>query len=170
MKEIAIKTKKKLGYFLSTLLFLIGSYFLLKSFCHAAEPWMLRYVPDAQFEIYMATNRPGQRSVEDLKKEWRDELNMHRREGQRCYDEAQNKCWWLPDVGDRNRARECYQAFIASMGGASLTSKMVLSLLSLLGSYGLDCLEEWEYIEYKLNWAKYHFDLCDHYQNMLNEA
>lgn len=160
-----------LGYSLSVFLFLLGTYFLMKSFGYAAEDWMIRYVPDSETEIYyFSMKRPGQRSVEELKKEWKEEYEMHKREGQRCYDEAKEKCWWLPDVSDRKRARDCYQAFIASLGGATLTGKLVLSLLSLLTSYGLDCIDEWEYIEYKLNWAKFHFELCDHFEKLLKEG
>lgn len=162
--------KKILGYGLSALLFLFGAYFFLKSFGYCSESWISRHIPDSQVEIYMQSKRPGQRTVEDLKKEWNKEYEMHKREGQRCYDEAKDRCWWLPDVSDRKRARDCWQSFIASLGGSTLTGKLVLSLLSLLSSYGLDCIEEWEYIEYKLNWAKYHFELCDHYQKMLNEV
>ena len=46
-------------------------------------------------------------------------------------------------------------------------SKLIRSLISLMLNYGLDCMDEWDYINNKLYWAEYHWDMYEFYCNVL---
>lgn len=43
------------------------------------------------------------------------------------------------------------------------------SALKTLSSYGLHCMDEWDYIQDKLTWAQHHFEQCEYYANLLNK-
>ncbi|EFB42177.1 MULTISPECIES: hypothetical protein [Parachlamydia] len=42
-------------------------------------------------------------------------------------------------------------------------SKLIAAILNLLLQYGLDCLAEWEEIDEKLYWIKYHYEMAEFY-------
>ncbi|CCB85205.1 putative uncharacterized protein [Parachlamydia acanthamoebae UV-7] len=48
-------------------------------------------------------------------------------------------------------------------------SKLIAAILNLLLQYGLDCLDEWEEIDEKLYRIKYHYEMAEFYQDVLNK-
>ncbi|MGK5595676.1 MAG: hypothetical protein ACSNEK_10025 [Parachlamydiaceae bacterium] len=95
---------------------------------------------------------------------------MHRSNAERTWNNAKNKCWYLPNIQKRKAAQNAFNAIMASFGGATPMSKLVLALLSLLTNYGLDCIEEWHYIEDQLNWCQYHCEMVEFYLTVLEKG
>lgn len=78
------------------------------------------------------------------------------------YELAKSKCWWLPDLTDREKARHCFTGGIASFAAGTPQSKIVAIIISLLTGYGLACLDEWNFINDNLMrsevwWESYEF-------------
>ena len=148
-------------------LFLIicGSFFLCRS-CRA-DTW----IPYAEFNTNMlehsVSDRFKKKSVDELRIEWIKEYEFHKTNAIRCYEDAKDRCWWLPEISDRDKARYCYTSAFAALGTSVPSTKLLLMVGSLLLQYGLDMQDEWNYIDNKMHWARYHFEMCDHYQKLL---
>ena len=46
-------------------------------------------------------------------------------------------------------------------------SKIITAIVNSLVQYGLDCCEEWEYINTKFYWAQYHYEMAEFYESLL---
>lgn len=107
----------------------------------------------------------------ELTPKYRDELitkiNFHEANGKRTYEDAKARCWYLPDMTDRKNARTCFTMLVHTFGGTTPMSKVVIAILAALDSYGIACLDEWDYIENKLNWSKYHYEMKEFYEMIL---
>jgi len=101
------------------------------------------------------------------RQEFIKKVEFHDKWGKYNLDMAQNKCWWLPDVSDREKAQWCWVTFMGSVAGTTPPSKVVCGLLSFLTQYGLNCIDEWDEIKTLLNWAEYHYNMKEFYENVL---
>lgn len=101
------------------------------------------------------------------KKEWQESYDFHLLHAKRTYEDAKNRVWWLPEISWRQRGREAWVAAFSTVGAQTVQLKLIVAISSLLCQYGLDCLDEWEYIEDKLNWSKYHLEQCAIYAQKL---
>lgn len=142
--------------------FLLGVYFLCKSL-HAE-------IPMWEYEYYNSFMTAKVKNIPELHEQWTQELKFHKANGIRCYEDAKSKCWWCPDISERDRARKCFTVTFASIGGSTPSARLVSMISAYLLQYGLDCMDEWEYIEDKLRWSEYHFDMCEHYENLLRNT
>jgi len=154
-----------------TFLFLLGLFFFAKSYGYCEQyrlPASQEYLfatPDAQ--SHFASKSMMQKSVTNQRQFWQDEFDMHHFNAIRTYEDAKNRAWYLPDLTWRQRAREAWMAAFATIGAQTPQLKLVLFVSSLLCNYGLDCLDEWDYINDKLKWSQYHFEKCGVYAALL---
>lgn len=126
------------------------------------------FLPNASFEIErIETCFSCKKLRPDEITYYQDKCKFHKENGERTYADAKIKCWYLPDLTDRQNARYCFTAAIALLSSGSPMSKVVTSTLTVLTQYGIDCLEEWEYINNKLYWSKYHYEMSEFYQEVL---
>jgi hypothetical protein len=70
-------------------------------------------VPDAKIEIkhiraYL-NSLETKLSKED-KKFYQEKVRFHQSNGERCEQDAKNKCWWLPRYEERENAKYCWAA------------------------------------------------------------
>lgn len=100
---------------------------------------------------------------------WQKEYNFHLQEGIRTFNEAKAKCWYLPDLEDREKARYCFTSAIAAIGSTTPTYKLLAVVTQLLTQYGLDAMYEWNDINTKLYWSSYHFEMCDQYYKLIHQ-
>ncbi len=129
-------------------------------------------VPNAKLEIDILSEllspfaylTPQQRTFYEKK------LKQHQYDAERTWNNAKNKCWYLPNITKRKAAQNAFQATIAAMGGGTPMSMLVLALMSTLTSYGLDCIDEWYYIEEQLSWCQYHCEMVEFYLTVLEKG
>jgi len=166
---------------LTLVLFLIGSFFMLKSYGYCNEypiPCSQEYL----FKDYESRSpwgkgppvwQPGSPSQSQApqkndRKMWQEAYDDHHFHAVRTYTDAYNKVWFLPDISFRQLGRDAWIAACATAGGSTVTGRLVSAFATMLCSYGLHCLDEWDYIQEKLYWADYHFKQCEHYARLLH--
>lgn len=96
-----------------------------------------------------------------------NKINFHEANAKRTYEDAKEKCWWLPSIDYRMKARHCFMAIIASSSPNTAKSRLVFGLLALLQEYGLAVIDEWYYIEDKLDWSQWHYEQKEYYEHLL---
>lgn len=166
----AIFMKEKIKYWFYVLMFFsILLINLLFSQAHAREFDSLH---DAKLEIHVLSEWID--SIHCLTADQRifyeQKLKQHRFDAERTWNNAKNKCWYLPNKSNRDAAKNCFNAVMASFGGVTPMSKLVLSLISLLTSHGIDCIDEWYYIEEQLGWCQYHCEMVEFYLTVLEKG
>lgn len=100
---------------------------------------------------------------------WQEEYEFHMLHAIRTYTEAKDKRWWLPDLTERQKARICWTTAISMVPAPTPQAKIVVCVTQLLVQYGLECIDEWDYIKDKLKWSEYHFNECDKFQRLLQK-
>ena len=145
------------------ILFAMGCFLLCRS-CVQSEEWR----PSARDEIARLAPYFKQLGTAYQRGEWQEEYDLHMFHAIRTYNDAKEACWWLPRVNDRERARQCFTAAMSAVGCSTPTGKLVASVTTLLIHHGLDMINEWEYIQNKLYWSEYHFEMCEFYAELLH--
>ena len=97
-------------------------------------------------------------------------IDFHRENAIRTYENARKKCMWLPKKTDRDLAKNCFTAAAASIAASTPQSKVVAMIITMLTSYGLDVIDEWNYINDQLYWSEYHWEMFEFYSNVLVKA
>jgi hypothetical protein len=123
------------------------------------------YRPNSKFEILMF--QQFEMLTHQERKFFMDKIKFHEENAVRTFKDAKEKCWWLPEIDDRKKARYCFTTFMAGIVPGHPLSVCVNMILVLLGNYGIDCLAEWEYIQNKLYWAQYHYEMKEFYEECL---
>lgn len=98
------------------------------------------------------------------------ERDMHKSNAERTFKDAQDACWWLPNTSDRKKTRELFTITINTMLASDTRSKLIAMLTTSLIFYGMDCLDEWEYINNKLFWARYHWEMYEFHVELIAKA
>jgi hypothetical protein len=95
---------------------------------------------------------------------------FHQENGDRCFKDAKEKCWWLPDVSDRDKAKFCFTniGIVACPGDPK--SKLIIALVTSLIQYGINCTDEWHYINNKLYWSQYHYEMMEFYDDLIRHG
>lgn len=94
-------------------------------------------------------------------------INFHQNSAVQNYDAAKVKCWWLPNISDRDKAKYCYTTLLTTLPASTPMSKIVYSLISFLTQYGLNCIDEWNEINQLLLWSQYHYEMKEFYESVL---
>ena len=76
----------------------------------------------------------------------------------------------LPNLTDRQNARYCFTASIAGITPLPPQSKLIAIILATLAEYGVDCVNEWYYINEKLYWSQYHYEMAEFYEEVLRKS
>ena len=101
-------------------------------------------------------------------KKWQENYEFHMLEAKRTYTDAYNKVWWLPNLTWRQIGRDAWIAACGTAGGSTVCGRLVIAFSTMLSSYGLHCLDEWDYINDKLYWSEFHFRECEKYVKLLH--
>ena len=101
------------------------------------------------------------------RKEYEGKVNFHRKEGQRCFNEAQGICLLIPDARNRDIAMNLFKSAIATSAGGRGWSGVVAGLTVLLIEYGCAVLNEYNRMNDLLLESKAHFELMEFYQTVL---
>lgn len=162
------RTVNKILQWIAIGLLFLGLFFLFGK-CHAEvlNPHAQWQISQFHEEQIFAKQKP--KSVEELKVEYNDKISFHRENGWRTYNDAKDKCWWLPDHDHRDNARYCWTGAIALLAPNTPQSKVVACILVWLCQYGIDCLDEWDYINNKMYWSQYHFEMMEFYEDLLKK-
>jgi hypothetical protein len=153
--------------FIPAILFFLGLFFFLRACSHADEERFMYLNPInfeseflfQDFDIHLCKRYSGYDTVKTYNA--KDEYDFHMYHAIRTYKEAKEKCWWLPNISDRDRARMAWTTAVSMAVAPTPQLRIVVAVTQLLIQYGLDCIDEWHYIEEKLYWSEYHFRECE---------
>ncbi len=192
---------KSLKWGITILLFLIGTFCMLKSYGYCdknefdypqydfkkefnyifpdppipvEEEYLYQFSPNQQAMQFIEsfskrTNYGKPQNKHTMRAYWQQEYDFHHCEGVRTYNDAYNRVWYLPDLSWRQLGRDAWVAACGTAGGSNPSARLVIAFSTLLSQYGLHCLDEWEYIQDKLYWSRYHFEQCIYYANQLQK-
>jgi|SRR5688572_13661754 len=93
-------------------------------------------------------------------------FKIHRDKGKEYFKKAEQSCWYMPTLKDREKAKMAFTTAISAVPGP-WGVRLVTATLTFLGQYGICCIDEYFDIEYSLNMASYHFRLADAFHNHL---
>lgn len=77
------------------------------------------------------------------------------------------RAWYLPNQTRRDLYRKAWVSAGAAVTSPGLSLKFVTALVTAIVQYGLDCFDEYDYIEKKLDWCKFHLEECAHYAYLI---
>lgn len=145
-----------------------ASYYLLIAYGYANE-FSIPPEQEYRFEHYEArTKYTDNRSQSVNRAKLQEEYDFHHFNAIRCYQDAYNRAWYLPDITVRQRFKEAWIAAFTTVGVQTAQLKLVVAISSFVMQYGLDCFDEYHYIQDKLNWSEYHFRECEKIAKMLH--
>ena len=159
--------------YLAIILFILGMFFYSRAY--ACEADLCEY----NHRIYALQHPVAIKHVKMLEviriaydncKTNADKVQFHKENGDRCLNDAKNKCWWLPDLDDREKARYCFTNIGVLVCPGDPKSKLIISIVTTLIQYGLDCSEQWHYINNKLYWAQYHYEMMEFYEDLIKHG
>jgi hypothetical protein len=165
---VGILTKHKMKTSVYCFLFLV---FLIVAMFYG--PSLHAEVPNAKVEIRQIRaylNSLETKLSKEDKKFYQDKVRFHQNNGERCEQDAKNKCWWLPDFEDRENAKYCWTAIGTIITPADPKSKFIALLVEALIYYGINAIDEWVYIKNKLHWSEYHYEMMEFYQEVLKQG
>jgi hypothetical protein len=96
------------------------------------------------------------------------EYDFHMYHAKRTFEDARSKVWFMPEKTWGQRARQVWIAVIPSGVCNTFQSAIVVTLLGLLSQYGVDCADEWDYINEKLTWCQFHLEKCEDYAAIIH--
>jgi hypothetical protein len=148
---------------LAALLLALGLFLLSKA--HAYENYYaLKDIQSYHCRMRVIDNRVEH---EDCLIKWQ----FHLENAERCYKDAHEACWWWPNLSERKKIQYCLtNAAVMAAPKTSAKSKIITAIITTLTQFGLDVQEEWSYINTKLYWAQYHYEMAEFYENMLNHV
>lgn len=153
----------KIKKILQVTFFAVGTFYMLKSYAHA------ELVRPHNQKLFLHEARTYTPPTLAQRQAWQEKYDFHLKNGIRCYNEAKDKAWYLPNLTDREKARYCYTSLSAVTLCTSACSACAAAIITLFTQYGLDAIDQYHYIENKLNWSRYHFDMCDHYHALMKQ-
>jgi len=139
-------------YIIAYILFLMGIFFAIRGYC-IENPHAIRHHLLFKYNAL----------VYDKCKTNAEKHRFHKENAERCYEDAKDRCWWLPNINERKSARYCLTNAGALLAFGDPKSKLMAVILNTLVQYGLDCCDEWEYINTKFYWAQYHYEMMEMY-------
>ncbi len=144
---------EKIGYVIAGILIALGLFYWTRNSCYAGQPaWVEEYL------------HGGERlSVEECA----DKIKFHKKEAKRIYDEVKDKVWWMPELDDRQKARRIFNLVAPVIAASGVNGKVVGTISAALIQYGFDCMDEWNWIQYKMHWMEYHAEQADFYERYL---
>ena len=144
---------RNFGYIIAMILLSLGLFFWSRGTLRAGQPaWVEEYL------------HGGERLSID---QCSEKIKFHKTEAKRIYDEVKDKIWWLPQLDDRQKARRIFNLVAPVIAASGVTGKVVGTISTALVQYGFDCMDEWNWIQYKMHWMEYHAEQADFYERYL---
>lgn len=163
-------------------LFILGFFFLIRSFCHAEHFDMT--IPQAEYELSLfcdnrisvadefffshrearwqgANDQRRKEQQKALREKWQQDYEFHQFHAIRTYNDAKDRAWWLPNIDARTQFRMCWTSAFSMVGHQNPTLALVVAISSYVMQYGLECYDEYNYINDKLYWSEFHFRECE---------
>jgi hypothetical protein len=163
--------KTFLKWLIFLFLFFLGLFCYMKDYGYCAD-CRIPHTQEYLFERYEAKSSWVKPKInKDYEIEmivWQEEYEFHMFHAKRTFEDAKNRIWWLPDLTWRQIGRDAWISACAMATTKSPGPALVVAVSTMLSSYGLHCLDEWDYIQEKLAWSKYHFEQCDIYAAKMN--
>ncbi len=151
--------QKRLCYFLAIVFLILGIFFFSRAYgyenIHAIEKIQLHFYKGLDYE---------QCSTFEQKRQF------HKENAERCLNDAKECCWWLPNLSHRKKAQYCFTNTGILLIPGDPKVKVITALVNTLIQYGLDCCDEWHYINNKLYWAQYHTEMYDFYTDLVSHG
>ncbi len=166
------KHKRSLFYYLTIFFLVAGMGFLFaEESVHATQQEHLVNPPNAKKHIRaiqanMQVCRKQAYTQKD-KKYYQKMERYHDNEGHKCYENAKSRMWYLPNLTDREKARYCFTCAITTAMPGDPRAKIVGTIAQLIIQFGLDWIDEYNYVKNQLNWCAYHYEMSDFYYDVL---
>jgi hypothetical protein len=148
---------RKTTYILVLILVTIWGFFLLRHQCFARPPAFPRErIHEQQMNNILTIE------------ECIEKIQFHRGEADRIYNEVKDRCWFMPNLDDRQKAHRVFSLIGPTVlvdGGIKKKSAAIFIQMAI--EYGLDCMDEWDWISNKWHWVEYHTDMLDFYERYL---
>lgn len=145
-----------IAYLFVIIIIVAGSYFLFRGECCARPPAFPR---ERQHEL----ERLGRLSIEECV----EKIDFHKGEAQRIYDEVKDRLWYAPGLDHRDIAKKIFSLLGPAVMVEGVKKKTAAMGLELFIEYGLDCMDEWDWISNKWHWVEYHTDQADFWERYL---
>lgn len=157
--------KKFIIVFIGFIFLMAGLFYAKKAY--AFEEELMFYTYEKAFQD-MEIHQFQALSYDDCQT-YEEKYKFHKENAERCFSDAKNKCWYIPNIADRDKARYCLTNLGAWASATDLRSKIITVIVTTLVQYGLDCCDEWNYIKDKLHWSKYHYEMMEFYEGVINQ-
>lgn len=115
-------------------------------------------------------NRVEMKLSKDDRVMYEELRDYHLDNAQTCEAQARLCCTFLPDVPDKDKATYCFEILIITLSASQPMSKVIAACATFLIKYGFECMQEWHKIQKYLHEAKYHYEMCEFYQDVLDKA
>ncbi len=94
----------------------------------------------------------------------KDKMDYHWKEGCKSLNEAEEASFFLPNISEQDKAAFCFTNIIATLSPGDPKVKIVTAALAICAQYGSMVMVEWQRVDSKLQQAKYHFEMEEHYR------
>lgn len=104
--------------------------------------------------------------------EMQKKYDFHLKEGHRCFNAANKLCKLIPDASDKETAEKLFRFAITTAAGKAVGGYpgVVASLITHLIEYAINSYKEYQQMETYLNEAKYHYEMCAFYKDIIEKA
>lgn len=145
---------RMITYLFVFIILLVGGYFLIRGECFGRPPAFPQ-------EKAKEAERLGALSMEECI----DKIEFHREEASRIYEEVKDHVWYLPNLDDRQKAKRVFSLMgPAVLVDGGVKKKSAAMFIELALEYGLDCMDEWDWISNKWHWVEYHTEKAEFYE------
>lgn len=99
---------------------------------------------------------------------YEEKVQFHAKNGEECYNKAEGKSWYLPDLTDRKKADICFLTALGLLFPGEPKIKIAAAISVFMAEYGPACVDEWHEIQSLLYEADYHYEMMLFYQEVLD--
>lgn len=125
---------------------------------------------DNQFEANNICKFHTMNAEYDECKTFAEKRDFHKKNAERCLNDAKNLCWYMPDRTMKENSQYAFRNIAVLACPGDPKSKLITALVTTLIEYGVDCYEEWSSINTKLHWAQYHYEMYELYSEIVRQG
>ena len=96
--------------------------------------------------------------------------DFYKYHGDRCLNDARQKCWYYPKLTERRKMEYSFSAMATLAAPGTPQSKLISTLLVTLVNFGVDAWSEWDEMKTKLNWSEYHYGMMEFHQHLITQG
>ncbi len=131
------------------------------------DPWL---TPDISEELMFLNEFPVEMLTTSQRSQYEKKEKEHRIEGKKHFNAANEICVLIPNITDREKAKELFIAAVSASTQGRSWSAIVTGLSALLIQYCINVYDQWNQMKTHLNWSKYHFEMMEFYQDLLKTS